>query len=484
MLEAFAMQIAPVIARRMMDVVYTNAMSSKDGAGKASLLAAFAADREIENQVERSVARGQGKAKLKTVSATISSVIGLDTSRASPPSNIEIGQELPSIEVLKEWGTNCLDFTQAQLVGCTVMILRDVGCVRANLDVATAANFVGELYSRYNRVPYHNMYHAFSVLQGCFCLLQTETLAQFPIEEKLAMLLAACGHDVGHGGTNHAFHVGVESVLSLHYNDKSILENMHAWHTFDAMRSVEGCDVLADVGPDTRKLFRRLMINAILATDMAFHKEKVDKLSDKESFDMDSAKDRGFMMEVMVHTVDIAHPAFPWIMECRWARLVASEFQAQVDRERAFGLPPTTFMECTGEQHLGKGQLGFVDYVVRPIFALMTQHVPEMEAHLALLDDNRQKWAAVGDGKQSMLGNDDGEDDDLMAWSANVGCLALGPSNELMKSAQPVTVLMSETGKKNPEALLTAPKMQRATRWLDGTTGRTQKVPNGPGVKN
>lgn len=485
MLEAFAMQIAPVIARRMMDVVYTNAMSNKGSSDNnaASMLAAFATDREMDTQKERTAGRTTDKPRLKTKSKTISSVVNLDKAVIShPASSVEVGQGLPSIESLKEWGANCLDFTQDQLVGCTVMILRDVGCERANIDMTKAANFVGELYLRYNRVPYHNMYHAFSVLQGCFCLLQTETLAKFPVEEKVAMLLAACGHDVGHDGTNHSFHVGVESVLASHYNDKSILENMHAWHTFNAMRVDPDCDVLSSVGLETRKMLRRLMINAILATDMAYHKEKVDKLSDKESFDMDSQKDRGFMMEVIVHTVDIAHPAFPWVMECRWARLVASEFQAQVDRERAFGLPPTTFMECTGEQHLGKGQLGFVDYVVRPIFSLITQHVPEMKKHLALLEENRQNWADVGDGKKSMLGNEDGQDDDMMAWSVNVGCLALGPSSDLMKQTTPVTVLMSEAGKNNPEQLLNSPKVRRAAEWLDSTSGRTQSVPTGPGV--
>jgi hypothetical protein len=33
------------------------------------------------------------------------------------------------------------------------------------------------------------------------------------------------------------------------------------------------------------------------------------------------------LMELLLHAVDIAHPSFPWEEECRWARLVATEFQ-------------------------------------------------------------------------------------------------------------------------------------------------------------
>ena len=169
-----------------------------------------------------------------------------------------LGLELPSIDALKEWGYGCLDLNQEQLVCCTVMMLRHVGAEQVKVDITKASNFMGEIFSRYNRVPYHNMYHAFNVVQGVFSALQHPLLEEFPIEEKVAMLIAAAGHDAAHDGANAAFHVGVESDLSLHYNDKSILENMHAWHTFNAMRAHDGeCDLLGRLDADKRKLYDR-----------------------------------------------------------------------------------------------------------------------------------------------------------------------------------------------------------------------------------
>ena len=68
MLEAFAAQIAPVIARRSMDVSVANAMSKESVKSSAtgSLLAAFASDKEKDYHSERSSAHNklQGKAKL------------------------------------------------------------------------------------------------------------------------------------------------------------------------------------------------------------------------------------------------------------------------------------------------------------------------------------------------------------------------------------------------------------------------------------
>jgi hypothetical protein len=155
---------------------------------------------------------------------------------------------------------------------------------------------------------------------------------------------------------------------------------------------------------------------------MAFHNKKVDEFQSKEKIDMGSQLDRDLLMEVIVHTVDLGHSTYSWPQECRWARLVATEFQAQVDRERAAGVPPTVFMECTGEAHLGKGQLGFIDYVVKPIYQAVAERVPEMKVALENCNTNRQNWKEVR-------------------------VLAAGPSSAVMKEAMPVTVLASEVNK-------------------------------------
>ena len=448
MLEAFAAQIAPIIARRSTEVSRENAMSkdSVKSSATGSLLAAFASAQDTEYHSGRSRERTsfQGKAKLVTHMVHHHAQDLIDQGMIAAPHT-----NLPKLSQLSEWGHSCLHYTHEQLVGCSMMMLLEVGCTSIGIEHLKATAYISEVLMRYSRVPYHNMYHAFNVMQGCFSVLTTSELAKkFSVQEKVVVLIAALGHDAGHDGVNTAFHVAMESELTTHYNDRSPLENMHAWHTFDTMRAHNGnCDLLSDLTAKQRKTIRHQIINTIIATDMAFHNKKVDEFSGKEKIDMGLQTDRDLLMEVIVHTVDLGHSTYSWLEECRWARLVATEFQAQVDRERAAGVPPTVFMECTGEAHLGKGQLGFIDYVVKPIYAAVAERMPEMKVALDNATTNRQNWKEVSEGTRPMLGNDNGEDDDLIAWSVNVGSLAAGPSSVVMKEAMPVTVLMSEPNK-------------------------------------
>lgn len=50
----------------------------------------------------------------------------------------------------------------------------------------------------------------------------------------------------------------------------------------------------------------------------------------KVEADAETREDAQTLMECMLHGIDIGHPTYSWEEECRWARLVATEFQAQV----------------------------------------------------------------------------------------------------------------------------------------------------------
>ena len=140
-------------------------------------------------------------------------------------------------------------------------------------------------------------------------------------------------------------------------------------------------------------------------------------------------------MECVLHGIDIGHPTFSWEEECRWARLVATEFQAQVrlrinasvslcagdglnilcaflayaqfreqvNREEAVSLPTTDFLRCTGEQNLGKGQVGFFQFFVWPYFKELEKHIPELNTPTAQITVNKDRFKRVGDGEEQMV---------------------------------------------------------------------------------
>lgn len=59
------------------------------------------------------------------------------------------------------------------------------------------------------------------------------------------------------------------AVACLRYNDRSPLENMHAYELFDAMRQKD-CDILAPLEAGEKLSARKVIIDAIIGTDMAF----------------------------------------------------------------------------------------------------------------------------------------------------------------------------------------------------------------------
>ena len=74
---------------------------------------------------------------------------------------------------------------------------------------------------------------------------------------------------------------------------------------------------------------------------------------------------------------------------------VTEEFYALGDIERAAGLPISTFCDREKDTDLAKSQLGFLQYVCRPLFAAVERVLPGEFASMAVerLDANRHSWA-------------------------------------------------------------------------------------------
>ena len=60
-------------------------------------------------------------------------------------------------------------------------------------------------------------------------------------------------------------------TLSLVFNDQSCLENYHASLLYQMMENNEKIKIFKNLDGDSQKYLRKLIIKAILATDMAFH---------------------------------------------------------------------------------------------------------------------------------------------------------------------------------------------------------------------
>merc|ERR1712217_467081 len=100
--------------------------------------------------------------------------------------------------------------------------------------VTTWMEDISETYTGHEVASYHNWRHACDVFQFSFLSIHTGGASDyFSWKDILALLLASIAHDAAHPGNNNAFEVNTRSRFALMYNDKSVLENMHASTFFE-----------------------------------------------------------------------------------------------------------------------------------------------------------------------------------------------------------------------------------------------------------
>jgi len=133
-------------------------------------------------------------------------------------------------------------------------------------------NFIVAMKEHYHPNPFHNFLHAFSVVHASYLLLSTTDAGQMlqPIDIA-ACLIASLGHDVDHPGHTNDFEVKTNSQLAMLYSDESVLEHHHAYTTFRLISKEKNANILQNLAPADYRHVRKMVITAILGTDMANH---------------------------------------------------------------------------------------------------------------------------------------------------------------------------------------------------------------------
>ncbi len=328
-----------------------------------------------------------------------------DSSTAAP-SRVLAGLNLPSIEELQQWSFPVLNYSMEQLVGCVVLVFHERGFMqRCKLTEEAVSTFAAKIFSQYNQVPYHNMWHGFGVFQGCYWAMSkcVEVRKGIGIMDQFALLVAALCHDTNHDGVNNAFHMNAYDELALTYNDTSLLESMHARKCFETSR-LPGCQIFEGLENDEFRAVRSTIIGCIIQTDMTFHGAKMKKLDEKNSFSVEDPEDKKFWLEAILHGLDIANAAWPWEECSKWARMVCTEFKMQVAKEKAQGLPVSGFMDIGDNifdevylPNVAKSQIGFGNFVVKGCLQKMANHIPQFADLVEQLEVNTQNWKDIAD---------------------------------------------------------------------------------------
>lgn len=258
--------------------------------------------------------------------------------------------------------------------------------------------FLQDVQKQYHNIPYHNQVHAADVLSSCtYFLREDRRVSRIPLGPipRLSTFVAAVIHDVGHFGRTNRFHVGSHDPVAVLYNDQSPLENMHCTIGFSILRqphsslfkmpssvAEDECSGLLDAD---FTLLRRIVIESVLATDMAKHFETLSRFKASINYSenskehelaktveppicSESVADRSArLVSIFLKAADIGHAGKPLEITRRMTIRIHMEFFSQGEEERELGLPISPLCD-RHEVNIAGSQVGFLHHLVIPLY--------------------------------------------------------------------------------------------------------------------
>jgi len=279
-------------------------------------------------------------------------------------------------------------------VACLRMFA-DMGFIHTfKIPYQSLCRWILSVQNNYREVAYHNWHHAFNVTQAMYAILMKAELNQHlsPLE-RLGLIISCMCHDLDHRGTNNTFEGLKKSNLAALYGT-STLERHH----FDMcllILSTEGNNILVNLGVNDYRLIITYMERAILATDISVYlktRSTYHTLVAEHKFDWDNTDHRTLLRSMLMTSSDLSSIIRPWEIQQRVAETVYTEFHAQGDEEREMGHKPGELHDKSNAQKLPKMQLGFIDFICKPIYVSLALQFPELQEYLDELMTNRNHW--------------------------------------------------------------------------------------------
>uniref|UniRef100_A0A6P6Y9R7 3',5'-cyclic-nucleotide phosphodiesterase regA-like n=1 Tax=Dermatophagoides pteronyssinus TaxID=6956 RepID=A0A6P6Y9R7_DERPT len=210
------------------------------------------------------------------------------------------------------------------------------------VDEKVMMNFLFLLQSKYRKNAYHSSVHGAMVAHHSLCILQCYNSAQvFCKEIVLALVIAALGHDVGHPAQNNLFHINTNSLLARMYQDKSVLENYHAFLTLRVALISAESNIFQKLPEEIYRFLRRCIIEFILATDIQNHFDILGSFRlkrSREEFDFrKNIVDQIQVAKMCIKAADLSHSFVKWEHHYEWSVRVSREFYDQGDIESVLG---------------------------------------------------------------------------------------------------------------------------------------------------
>jgi hypothetical protein len=253
-------------------------------------------------------------------------------------------------------------------------------------------NYVFQLRSKYNDVPYHNWAHIIDMMQFLAYSLSMADMSNVlgPLE-LFSLLIAATAHDLGHDGFATAHNVKADIPLSILLKTQSAEETSHCMGLI-ALITQDDCNLLSSLREDDVISAWKVMIPLMLAMDMANHFSLLSQFTEMvfgPGIDTRDPEDRLLVMQMFLKTADVSGAARPFDDAAKWADSIfeeAAHYHETANQTGKLFLNPRL--------KFGKEKLliAFYDFVCVPLYAAMARAYPPLEVNLNAVTRNLDVW--------------------------------------------------------------------------------------------
>ena len=247
------------------------------------------------------------------------------------------------------------------------------------------AAFLAEIDNTYLPVGFHSSLHGADVLHGVFYICDSSTVGTaLPAAERFCFLIAAMCHDLAHPGTTSGFQTDSGAPIADKYNQCSVLENFHIGLTFRILAKEVYSGMLPSSEILDPRLLRYIVIQNILATDLAesgrYFREwdrgvlGSVRAAGNEQLTLPKQSDRILWMQMALKCSDISHPTKVRALHLRWSDMIREEFKEQAEKEDLLGIPHR-FQLSDDPVSIAKSMAGYIRFIVIPCWSRFCLHI-------------------------------------------------------------------------------------------------------------
>ncbi|KAF4564517.1 3',5'-cyclic-nucleotide phosphodiesterase [Pleurotus pulmonarius] len=328
------------------------------------------------------------------------------------------------IDALDDWHFEPHKLPDEEAIACTMILFETLYRIQGMqetiaISLTQISSFVFHLRRIYRlENTYHNFQHALDVLQAVHCYLRSagavppvsilngddriwrpdKTWDSGPIVTSLGpvelfvVYIAAIGHDVGHPGFTNLFMKNARTPLSLVFDDKSALEQLHYQLLLRVMRH-HGLGVLFDNTTHGNRA-KKLLCETVLATDMGVHDDFMRRMEAMAAGEVGPICNRQTITcQALLKCADISNPSRPYDVSQHWASALAQEWLSQTILEKHYELP-CTILPVASRLSEAKGQIFFITKFAKPLLDLTAKAIHEMQRYADQCQDNLNRWQA------------------------------------------------------------------------------------------